>query len=82
VETPARRYIEYSRRHMEREERALFPLARQVLGDADWQWIDAHSPPVADPLFGDAVHERYRMLHARIAAEVGCDCEASEARVS
>lgn len=74
VERPARRYAEYFRRHMLNEECTLFPLARRVLSEQDWALIDARMPQAADPLFGDQIHERYRVLHRQIAAEVGCDC--------
>jgi hemerythrin-like domain-containing protein len=74
VERPARLYIDYYRRHMRREEVALFPLAAATLAPADWRAIAQDIPRAADPLVGGAVGERYRLLQARIAAEVGCDC--------
>lgn len=74
VEEPARSYVEYFRRHMRREEHTLFPLARELLTDADWAAIDAQLPKAVDPLLGGNVEKRYRMLQLQIANEVGCDC--------
>lgn len=77
VEQSAREYIDYFRRHMQMEERALFPLAQRVLGNEDWMAIDAQIPEGADPLFGSSLEDRYRVLHHQIAKEVGCDCVAA-----
>jgi Uncharacterized conserved protein len=77
VEQPALRYIEYLKHNMRSEEVHLFPLARQVLNDEDWAWIDGRRPNAVDPLFGNCAEARYRSLRARIAAEAGCDCVAA-----
>jgi hemerythrin-like domain-containing protein len=74
VEQPAREYIDYFRRHMQTEERLVFPLLQRVLGDEDWNAIGSKIPEGADPLFGGSREDRYRLLHRQIAREVGCDC--------
>lgn len=64
-----RAYIDAQRRHIAREERDLFPRAIQVLAEADWaavsDYADACSP-IADPVFGSAVVERYGSIRNRI----------------
>lgn len=77
VEHPAREYIDYFRRHMQMEERLVFPLARRVLRGEDWMAIGAQTSEGGDPLFGGSLVDRYRILHRQIAKEVGCDCVAA-----
>jgi len=77
VEQPAWKYVDYFGRHMDSEERVLFPLAKRVLDDKDWVQIDAQTPTATDPLFGEHVELRYQTLHSQIAVEVGCDCVAA-----
>jgi hemerythrin-like domain-containing protein len=57
----ARAFVDLYRRHMEWEERVLFPRAADALGPADWQQVENQVRPLADPLFdGDAA--RFRQL--------------------
>lgn len=70
-----RLYAERLRHNMAVEELILFPTAQRVLGDADWQHIDAAIDTALDPLFGARVDERFRQLHATIAAQAHCGCD-------
>lgn len=70
-----RLYAERLRHNMAVEELILFPTAQRVLGDADWQHIDAAIDTALDPLFGARVDERFRQLHAAIATQAHCGCD-------
>lgn len=70
-----RLYAERLRHNMAVEELILFPTAQRVLGDADWQHIDAAIDTALDPLFGARVDERFRQLHATIATQAHCGCD-------
>lgn len=61
----ARDYITATRLHMEREETIVFPRALDILGDEDWDEIDAEIT-ADDPLFGTEVEARYLALHQSI----------------
>lgn len=58
----ARRFLDFNRRHMAKEEDHFFPLAEKLLSDADWAAIDARVSAEDDPLFGDKIDQRYQAL--------------------
>ena len=58
----AREYIDFNRRHMEKEEAEFLPLAEAALSADDWAAIEAALSAPEDPLFGPKVEERYRRL--------------------
>ena len=58
----AREYLDFNRRHMEKEEAQFLPLAEAVLSSEDWAAIEAALSAPEDPLFGPKVEERYRRL--------------------
>ena len=66
VDDVVRDFIAHERRHIESEERALFPAAVKVLRPADWARIDARISDARDPLFDETVEQRYRALADRI----------------
>lgn len=70
-EAAVRRYIDFYLGHMALEEEAVLPVARQVLGPADWAVLDEAFAADADPLTGhapsDARNDEYRALFQRIA---------------
>lgn len=72
----ARLYAERLRHNMAVEELALFPVAEEVLGDAEWNAIATALPRQvpADPLFVSQTEQRFADLRRAIAAEAGCDC--------
>jgi hypothetical protein len=59
----------YYRHHLSTEERDVMPRAAQVLTEQDWAAVDATVPASPDPLFGDAVLERFGALQRQIALE-------------
>jgi hemerythrin-like domain-containing protein len=62
-------YIARSRRHMSFEESSVFPRARAVVSEQDWQAIERGLPHRDDPLFGRTVNEQYRALYRAIMRE-------------
>jgi len=70
VEAPGRGYIGAFRRHIEREEAEILPLASEVLNREDWAAIDAAIHRLEDPVFGKARDERYAALRRQITREV------------
>jgi len=61
-----RDFIDHERRHIEMEERALFPAASKALQSADWAQIDAHLSNQHDPLFNGAGEQRFHALRQQI----------------
>ena len=55
-------YIVFERRHMQREERELLPLALKILEPEDWQEIDAAFSSNTDPLFGAERRQEFKDL--------------------
>jgi hemerythrin-like domain-containing protein len=64
----ARLFIEGERRHMQREEEFFFPLAEKMLTAADWSHIEGELAKRPDPLFGERVETRYKLLRERLLA--------------
>ena len=62
-------YIELLRTHIRREESELFPLARKVLTDVDWDGIDAAFADSHNPSFGEESLTEFRQLLSRIVNE-------------
>ncbi len=58
----AREYLDFNRRHMEKEEARFLPLAEAALSAEDRAVIEAALSALEDPLFGPRVEERYRRL--------------------
>lgn len=64
------KFLDLTRRHMTAEETRFFPLALDNLGPDDWAEVQDELARHADPLFGSAVLEPYRALHARLLGTV------------
>ncbi len=62
-----REYMALNRRHIEREEITVFPLAEKALKDEDWVEIDA-AISGDDPLFGGEIAAQYLALYNSITA--------------
>jgi len=75
VAADAERYATHMRRHMASEEEKLMPAVARQFSEADWEAARQQLGGVdADPLFGEAVEQRYAGLQQEIARQVGCDC--------
>jgi hemerythrin-like domain-containing protein len=57
-----RRFIDAEREHMRMEEGMFFPLAASVLDEEDWRSVEGSLRQRQDPLFGEFVEEKYRIL--------------------
>ena len=66
VDDVVRDFIAHERRHIEAEERALFPAAIKVLRPADWARIEARMSDARDPLFNSTVERKFRALADKI----------------
>ena len=55
-------YLESARRHMEMEDKWVFPAARQWLTDEDWEAVEREATSGDDPLFGPQVLDMYGAL--------------------
>ncbi len=62
-----REYVALNRRHIEREETIVFPLAEKVLREQDWVEID-DAISGNDPLFGAEIADQYLALYNSITA--------------
>lgn len=69
-------YTAEIRRNMELEETVVFPALVQALDADAWLQIEARIAPQPDPLFGEAVHQRYAELYRELTARFGCEDEA------
>ena len=59
-------FVEHQRRHLEKEERLLFPAAVKALRREDWAEIDGRLDDRQDPLFNGVVEERFHSLQKTI----------------
>jgi branched-chain amino acid transport system ATP-binding protein len=69
-------YTAEMRRNMELEERLVFPALVEGLDEDAWRLIRARVPPQPDPLFGEAVHQRYAELFRELIERFGLEGEA------
>ncbi len=63
----AREYTAMQRRHLHREERGLFRLARETLTPQEWAELDAGFARAPDPVFGQGVKRMYETLSRALA---------------
>ena len=61
-----RDFIEHERRHMAMEERDFFPAAVKALQPRDWAEIASRLTNQKDPLFSEAVEERFEVVRRHI----------------
>lgn len=67
VDSIVRHFIEHERRHIMMEDRDFFPAALKALQPQDWTEMASALTGHEDPLFSDAVEERFDMLRAHIS---------------
>ncbi len=53
-------FMDLQRRHLQREERDFFPLAREVLTAEDWAAVEVEIADQDDPLFGPSGEARFQ----------------------
>jgi hemerythrin-like domain-containing protein len=61
-----RDFIERERRHMAMEERVFFPAAVRALQPQDWAEIASRLTDRTDPLFSEAVEDRFDVVRGHI----------------
>lgn len=61
-----REFVERYRAHMESEEHEFFPLALELLRDADWAEVEHQLFDRRDPLYNREVEGRFRRLRSEI----------------
>ena len=69
LELQGRGYLQTLRTHMNIEEGLAFRRAEQHLRDEDWIVVNREIDYMADPLFGQVVHENYHNLFESIMRE-------------
>jgi len=62
IEIPGRLYSSILRAHMDQEEQGLFVLAEKLLNDDDWKKIKTETQTKPDPIFGEAIEDRYHLV--------------------
>jgi hemerythrin-like domain-containing protein len=68
VDRLVREFIGTYRRHLAAEDEGFFPVAADMLADAEWSRIDAGLTERADPLFGEVQDARFQALRRELAA--------------
>ena len=63
-------YINLLWKHMNMEEGTIFPKAKSVLEDTEWQLINDKISQVEDPLFGDVVQTQFTKLYESITQNI------------
>ena len=69
LEAAAATYLVYYRKHIEREEADILPVAARLLTQEDWDAVAAARPAGPDPLFGPEAALRFRELRRLISLE-------------
>ncbi len=67
----ARKFLDFYRSHIRKEEEVLFPAALKVLTKEDWAEISEVRQIRDDPIFGPKSHERLETLRESILAWSG-----------
>lgn len=75
LQADVRDYATFLKDHLEIEEREIFPRLAASLGADEWFLVDSAIHFAWDPIFGDAIQERFKSIHRRIAVQAGCGCQ-------
>ncbi len=62
-------YIEFLRSHMRQEDERLFPQAKAVLNNQDWEQISETIEHRRDPVFGEIVDAQFRSIYEFITLQ-------------
>jgi hemerythrin-like domain-containing protein len=79
-ESALRQYVEFHQIHMGLEEKNVFPLARQVLQERDWEELDAEFEADRDPLTGAQPQDEYAALFVRLRQHLSATWAAESGR--
>lgn len=64
-------FLRIERKHMDLEEKIVFPMINKTLTDEDWDSIEVAILDKNDPLFGDSLEACYKNLFESIKKQVG-----------
>ncbi len=67
IEAPGLLYVTALRAHMDQEEQGLFVLAEKLLNDDDWKKIKTETRTKPDPIFGEAIEDRFHLVCDQLA---------------
>ncbi len=67
IEIPGRLYSSILRAHMDQEEQGLFVLVEHLLNDDDWKKIKTETQSKPDPIFGEAIEDRFHLVCDQLA---------------
>jgi len=70
VSNQAHDFLDTNANHMALEEAEIFPGLLHCFTQDDWQSVSSNITSQIDPLFGDNVEGKYKLLHAAIAKEL------------
>ena len=59
-------FIKQNRKHLEKEEKTIFPLVLKTLTNEDWKSIEPSLTKQDDPLFGQSIQDKYKALYSQI----------------
>ena len=62
-------FINIQRKHLNTEEKKLFPLINKTLKESDWAELEASIQEKSDPLFGTKIEESYESLYQTIKGQ-------------
>jgi len=68
LKAPLADFLASYRRHLDLEEKNLFPAALRELTEADWEEVEFDTFDRKDPLFSDTVEQRFDRLREHILA--------------
>ena len=71
----ARKFLDFYRSHIRKEEEVFFPAALEVLTKEDWAEISEVREILDDPIFGAKSHERLETLRENILVWSGATSE-------
>lgn len=70
LESKIKYFLKIERKHMDLEEKVIYPMINKTLTDEDWESIEVDTLDKDDPLFGDSVEACYENLYESIKKQV------------
>lgn len=70
-------FVQAEKRHLDFEERSIFPQLQNMATSADWQQLAEQLPQSDDPLFGEKQANEYRSLYKALMEDMNRSDSAS-----
>ena len=67
IEKTGHLYSTTQRAHLNQENNNLFGLANRILNDEDWKKIETETQSEPDPIFGEAIKDRFHLVCDQLA---------------